>query len=161
MNDLPAARTLAGLTACACLSMLSGCLDQPATYTPRSGLWNYTEQSIDSNTCNDDNLPDPFGQFSLDYDDGDEFQIELGAVDAACEIDGTEFYCDKYELGREELPEFEVTFVVTVRWEGIFASDSAATGTETVTVSCFGDGCVDLENFPCSKEASFSVEFVI
>ena len=154
---------LAGLALGVCLSA-SGC-DEPATHTPRSGLWTYSEVTIASNSCDAAFTPDPIREFIIDYDEGDEFQIELGAQDASCEIDGTEFYCADYELSREPAQDLaDATIVSSVRWEGTLTSDSEGEGREIYSIECFGEDCTvlaDLDLVPCEREAEFTMQFVM
>ncbi|KIG15478.1 hypothetical protein DB30_05501 [Enhygromyxa salina] len=161
MTQLSSRLTIVALAACTSLSALvSACaIDEPATFIPRSGTWTYAEQSVVSNTCNNVKIPDPLSTFVLDYDEGDEFQIELGAEDALCEIDGEEFYCAEYELGESGFPGTDAVFRMTVRWEGEFSSETVATGHEITTVTCTGEDCAMVQGFPCSQDTTFSAEF--
>lgn len=162
MTNIPRRLTLVALAACTCLTSLAGActIDEPATFIPRSGTWTYAEQSIVSNTCNNNTaIPDSLTTFLLDYDGGDEFQIELGAEDATCEIDGEAFYCSEYELGSSGFPGTDAVFRMSVRWEGEFSSETVATGHEVTTVTCTGEDCAMIEGFPCSQDATFTAEF--
>jgi hypothetical protein len=117
---------IAALAANVCLNLLAcnvddGLFDKPATFEPRSGTWTYEEEAVLSNTCSDQvGSPDPLTTFTLDYDSGDEFQIELGAEDVMCEIDETEFTCSDYDLGSFEVPTLDATIYYTVSWDGEF-----------------------------------------
>ena len=154
---------LAGLALGACLCA-SAC-DEPATHTPRSGLWMYSEVETTSDSCDALYTPQPIREFVIDYDEGDEFQIELGAEDAACEIDGTEFYCAEYELSRGPAEDIADAIIVSsVRWEGTLTSDSEGEGKEIYSIECIGEGCTvlaDLDLVPCEREVEFTMEFVM
>ena len=158
MTNIPRQLTLVALAACTYLSACT--IDEPATFIPRSGTWSYAEQSIVSNTCNNTMIPDSLTSFLLDYDEGDEFQIELGAEDATCEIDGEAFYCSEYELGSSGFPGTDAVFHMSVHWEGEFSSETVANGHEVTTVTCTGEDCAAIEGFPCSQDATFAAEFL-
>jgi hypothetical protein len=156
---------IAALAASVCLNLLAcnvddGLFDKPATYEPMSGTWTYEEEAVLSNTCNDAVTPDPLTTFTLDYDSGDEFQIELGADDAACEIDETEFTCAEYDLGSFQVPTFDATINYVVRWTGEFTSDSVASGREVIAVTCVGEDCTMIDQLPCTRESTWTAEFL-
>lgn len=166
MRHTPRRLTLAALAACTCLPLLVGAcvIDEPATFLPRSGTWSYEEQSVVSNSCNADlGLPDPLTTFLLDYDEGDEFQIELGAEDVVCEIDGTEFFCGSYNAGSSGIPGTDAVLTVTVQWEGEFSSETIANGHEVTSVTCAGEDCslpALADILPCARDVTFDAEFL-
>jgi hypothetical protein len=157
---------VAALAASLCLNLLAcnaddGLFDKDATYEPMSGTWTYEEEAVLSNTCNDQvGTPDPLTTFTLDYDSGDEFQIELGADDALCEIDGTEFTCAEYDLGSFQVPTFDAILNYSVKWNGEFTSDSVADGREIVGVTCMGEDCTMIDTVPCIRESTWTAEFL-
>lgn len=135
--------------------------DEPATTTPRSGNWTYVETSQVLNTCSDEVALDPPTAFHLDYDSGDEFQIERGEDDIHCEIDGDDFYCENFVVGTVDLnPVFDIVLTYRVRYEGTFASETEAEGTEEVTVSCEGPDCDLSDDVPCAHTARFSANYI-
>lgn len=138
------------------LPTLVGCnRDEPATYLPKSGTWFYEEQTVSSNTCNLDSLPDPISTFTLDYDDGDSFDVELGENDVTCEIDGTDFDCTN--LVFDTAVEGAV-LRTTITWEGEFLSSTKAVGNEITTVTCTGESCPIIEmafTIPCARIVAF------
>lgn len=149
---------IAALAASVCLNLLGCNVDEPATFEPRSGTWTYEEEAVVSNSCPDVIVfPPRSPTFTLDYDDGDEFQIELGDQDAVCEIDGTEFTCADYPLGSVDVPGFTATLSYAVRWEGEFSSDAIADGSEVIAVTCVGADCTASS---CSRESTWTAEFV-
>lgn len=156
MHTLPRVPLVAALAACLTSSIACN-RDEAATYLPKSGTWMYAEQFVDSNTCNDDSLPEPASLFTLDHDDGDSFQIELGEDDVNCEIDGTDFYCTDYVV-ENDVEGFEATLRYAVTWEGEFLSATEAEGKEVTTLTCVGEACPLVEmvvNVPCSRIVSF------
>lgn len=158
MHASPRVTVLAALAAC--LSPLACNRDEAATYVPKSGTWMYAEQFVDSNTCDEGSLPDPASLITLDHDDGDSFQIELGENDVSCEIDGTDFYCTEYVV-ESDVEGFEATLRYAVTWEGEFLSSTEAEGTEVTSLSCVGEACPLVEmvvNVPCSRIVSFEAE---
>lgn len=149
------------LAACVCVGALACNVDEPATFVPRSGDWSYAEQEVVSNSCDAGlGLPDPLTTFLLDYDAGDEFQIELGATDITCEIDGVDFTCGSYLAGTFDVPGFLATLSVNVQYAGEFESETVATGNEVTSVTCVGDDCVKLDTLPCSRNVTFNAEFL-
>lgn len=152
---------LAALASSVCLNLFACTIDKPATFEPKSGTWSYEEEAVVSNSCSDTlGTPDPLTTFTLDYDDGDEFQIELGADDALCEIDGTEFYCADYNLGSFQVPGFDAMINYAVSWEGEFTSETIADGREVLAVTCVGEDCTSIEMLPCTRESTWTAEFV-
>jgi hypothetical protein len=161
--NTPRALFVLALSACTCLSVLVGActIDEPATYLPRAGTWTYEELSVVSNSCGDGvALPDPLTTFLLDYDEDDEFQIELGAEDVVCEIDGTEFTCGAYEAFESGIPGTDAIVRITVQWSGEFSSETVADGHEVTSVTCTGEDCAGLDAFPCSRDTTFAAEFL-
>ncbi len=156
-------RLLAAFVIAICSTSLA-CLDEKATYEPRSGTWNYEEEAVVSNTCDSqiasDNPSPTVSPFNLDYDEGDEFQIEQGSEDVACEIDGTEFTCADYTTDTFQVPLFQAFITGAVRWEGEFTSATIASGTATTAITCTGEDCSLIEKLPCSREVTFTAEFV-
>jgi hypothetical protein len=154
--------TLAVLASTCCLSL--ACLDQKATYEPRSGTWSYEEEAVVSNNCDSQvasNQPNLVPMtFNLDYDEGDEFQIEQGEDDVLCEIDRETFTCVDYTVGPSQILTFDAFITVGVRWEGEFTSDEIADGRATSAITCTGDDCDLVPNLPCSRTVTFTAEFV-
>lgn len=152
---------IAALAASVGLDLFACTLDEPATFVPRSGTWTYEEEAVVSNSCSDQlGTPDPLTTFTLDYDEGDEFQIELGSDDALCEIDGTEFTCADYDLGDFAVPAFDATLHYVVRWDGEFTSETIADGHEVLAVTCVGEDCTLIDMLPCSRESTWTAEFL-
>jgi hypothetical protein len=157
MNMHPRIPLVAALAACLSLTIGACNRDEPATYQPQSGEWEYLEQTVDSDTCNPDSLPDPWTAFSLDYDGGDSFQVELGENDVSCEIDGTEFYCSDFVIDNP-VDNFNATIRYAVTWEGEFRSRTEAEGKEIAALTCIGEDCPGVElllNLPCTRTVSF------
>jgi hypothetical protein len=154
--------TLAVLASTFCLSL--GCLDPKATFEPRSGSWSYEEEAVVSNTCDSQivsNEPNPIpSTFNLDYDEGDEFQIEQGEDDVLCEIDRESFTCADYTVGPNQIPTLDAFITLAVRWEGEFTSDEIADGRATTAITCTGDDCDVVPNLPCARTVTFTAEFV-
>ena len=152
---------IAAVAASICLNLLACNTDEPATFLPRSGTWSYNEDSVVSNSCA--GLLDTVTRsptFTLDFDGGDSFQIELGSEDAMCEIDGADFNCADYPLDSVDVPAFMVTLNLVARWEGEFTSETLATGHETIAVTCVGENCTMADTLPCSRQNTFTAEFV-
>jgi hypothetical protein len=144
-----------------CLTSLS-CLDPKATYEPRSGTWSYEEDAVISNTCNDEVsalLSVAITTFNLDYDEGDEFQIEQGEDDVVCEIDGAEFTCGDITGDTTQVPLLQAFVTGAVRYEGEFTNEEIANGTTTASVTCTGDDCDMIDSLPCTRVVTFSAEF--
>src|SRR5262245_54834807 len=117
--------TLVAFVSTLCLTSLA-CKegDEPATTTPRSGVWSYEEEAVVSNTCSDIlNALDPLTTFNLDYDGGDSFQVEQGEEDIMCEIDGSEFTCTEWTLTPYQVPTLDAFLNFSVNWSGEFTSD--------------------------------------
>jgi hypothetical protein len=148
----------AALTLCLPLLALTACnRDEPATYLPKSGQWTYEEQTVSSNTCDENSLPDPLSTFTLDYDDGDSFQVELGEDDVTCEIDGTEFYCTDLVVDFP-VEGFDAVLRLTMTWEGEFSSSTSAAGNEITRRVCIGEACPLVEMVvmvPCTRIVAF------
>jgi hypothetical protein len=137
-------------------------VDEPATFVPKAGTWSYEEQSVVSNSCGDQlGMPSMMSTFLLDYDGGDEFQIELGTEDILCEIDGADFSCASYLAGTAEVPGLMATLDFRVMYSGEFASDEVADGNAVTTVTCTGEDWVSLTTLPCTRNVTFAVEFVM
>jgi hypothetical protein len=157
MNTSPRVISLAALAACLSTAVLACNRDEPATYLPKSGTWMYAEQFVDSDTCSADSLQPTISLFTLDYDDGDSFQIELGENDVSCEIDGADFYCNEWVV-ENDVDNLEAALRYSVTWEGEFLSSTEAEGKEITSLTCVGEACPLVEmvvNVPCSRIVSF------
>jgi hypothetical protein len=154
--------SIAALAACLCLNLLACNTeepDEPATFAPEPGTWSYEEDALVSNTCGEAlDAIDRQPLFTLYYVEGDEFRIELGDVDALCEIDGSQFSCAAYQLEPVDLSVFGVTLNSTAAWEGEFLSETVANGHEVISVTCVGENCTQLDT-PCTRDATFTAEF--
>lgn len=165
MNNAPRF-LIAALAASVCLNLLAcnvddGLFDKKATYEPRSGTWTIEEEAVVSNTCPDTiGSPGAMSTFTLDYDTGDEFQIELGEKDVMCEIDGTEFTCADYNLDPVTVLGFDATIHSAVGFDGEFTSEEIANGQEVIAVTCVGADCTLIDMVPCSRSSTWSAEFV-
>lgn len=158
----PSRRSSLAAALVTCLSSLTlAChRDEPATYLPKSGTWMYSQTFVDSDTCSENSLPDPASLFTLDYDDGDSFQIELGENDVTCEIDGTDFYCSEW-VSESAIEGFAAILRYSVTWEGEFFSSTEAEGKEISKLVCIGEACPLVEmvvNVPCSRIVSFEAK---
>lgn len=144
------------------VAYLGACNGDPeADLTPRSGTWMYTEDAVIDDTCPVDILPNSISTFVLDYDEGDDFQIELGAVDATCDIDGRAFDCAEYELSNEQFMDFDAFIRLAVHWSGELISSSVVEGNEVVSGTCVGEDCNLFEDLvPCSRDTTFTAEFI-
>jgi hypothetical protein len=157
---------IAALAVSVCLDLLAcnvddSIFDKPATFEPRSGTWTYEEEAVISNSCSDAlGSPDPLTTFTLDYDGGDEFQIELGEKDVMCEVDGTEFTCADYNLDPFTVLGFDATIHSAVGFDGEFSSETVADGSEVLAVTCVGEDCTLIDMVPCSRESTWTAEFV-
>jgi hypothetical protein len=157
---------LAALAASVCLNLLAcntddSIFDKDATFEPMSGTWTYEEEAVISNSCSDAiGMPAQLSTFTLDYDGGDEFQIELGDKDVMCEIDGTEFTCADYNLDPATVPGFDATIHAAVGYDGEFSSEMVADGSQVLAVTCVGEDCSLIDMVPCSRESTWSAEFV-
>lgn len=140
--------------------LLGGCnQDEPAKYLPESGEWTYLPTGVVSNTCDADTTPDPLTTFLLDYDDGDSFDIELGAEDVTCEIDGADFDCSDY-ITTVDVPGFDITVQWARTWEGEFLSERKAEGNEITRVTCIGTDCNLADNLPCTVNTTFEARAI-
>lgn len=160
MNASPRVTFVAALAVCLLSPALACNRDEPATYKPKSGTWMYAEQFVDSDTCSEGTLVDAVSVFTLDYDDGDSFQIELGENDVSCEIDGTEFYCTEW-VTETKLDDVDATLRYSLTWEGEFLSATEAEGREITQLTCVGEACPTVEmvaNVPCSRIVSFEAK---
>ena len=145
--------TAFGLTACTS--------DPGADITPRSGTWEYVQTADISNTCMLDSPLPEFDLFTLDYDEGDSFQIELGEVDATCDIDGVEFDCADYTLSEDLIPGFDALIRLSVRWSGTLITSAEIDAREVISATCTGEDCNLVDNIvPCSRERTMTAEFV-
>lgn len=151
---------VAALVVAICLSPLACTLDEPATFEPEPGTWSYAETALVSNTCGDAlNTITRSPLFTLYYVEGDEFRVELGEVDALCEIDGTQFSCADYSLEPVDLSALGVTLNLTVAWDGEFSSSTVVNGDEVLAVTCVGENCTLLDT-PCTRNSTFSAQAV-
>lgn len=157
---MPTAPRLA-VAALACTFSFA-CLDPGATYEPRSGNWNYEEESTVSNSCDGAIGPSTTAfTFNLDHDDGDEFSIERGEeADITCEIDDTDFTCSAFTVGPNQVDQFDAFITYSVRWSGEFLSATTADGRSTESITCTGDDCMFIPNLPCSIVTTFTAEFI-
>ena len=136
--------------------------DEEALVAPRNGTWSYQETEEISNTCNSDLQLDPLTTFALDYDGGETFDIERGADDIHCEIDGYDFTCGKILVGTVDLaPAFDAMVSFSVTYDGTFDSEEDAVGRETVDVTCEGSACETqlVDVVPCRTQVRFSATF--
>jgi hypothetical protein len=153
----------AALTSCLILTALVGCnRDEPATHIPKSGTWVYDTQTVASDTCDENTLPDLQGMFFLDHDQGDSFEIELGEDDVTCEIDGTEFYCTNWVID-VPVEGLDAVLRTSITWEGDFLSPSRAEGDEITRRTCIGEACpmvAMVVKVPCTRMIRFEASAV-
>jgi hypothetical protein len=148
--------------ALASLSLLMlACADDGPTVAPESGNWNYGAMGIENNTCPAYvGIIMPSTTFLLDYDGGDSFQIEqVDQDDIVCNLTGGEsFVCPDRLLATYPNADFNIELEVRARIEGSFSSDDEAEAEQQISVTCVGEGCGALDDFPCSYQLPFTAE---
>ncbi len=159
---MPAPR-LAGLLLVPSLLLVACNEDAGPTVEPRSGTWTYVDEGTDNVTCTNPALvvAEPSTTFVLDYDGGDEFDIEQGEDDIHCTLDGSDFVCPDRLTGTVDLSEFNISIEYHVRAEGSFDSETEVHGRQLVSLVCVGDGCGAFDELPCGYELVFSGEAIL
>lgn len=134
---------------------------------PASGVWNYRDGGVQSNSCGDglDLTRDPDTRFQLTYDGAGTFTVDQGQAgpDFDCTIgDDNLFECPSRLFGEEDVPELDATLTWNVRIDGAFVSDLEMEGTQTVDITCAGTGCSLAPaagvNLPCQYTVAFRAD---
>lgn len=144
-------------------ALLPACnVDEPATFVPRSGTWTFTPDELVSDNCNALLIePVPMTTFLLDYDEGDEFQIEQGdQEDIHCEIDGTTFTCGAVVIEGDPLDGFDAMINYSVVFSGEFLSTTEAEGHRVSNYTCVGEDCTLIDMVPCTRDRTYTAEFM-
>ena len=131
--------------------------------SPKSGVWSYEDQGIQENSCGDDLYRDPDAVFGVKNNNDGTFTVDQGssAEDFDCTITGSGFNCPQRLYGEYPITGVDAELHYTVSIDGVFASDTAMTGTQMAVVTCEGNACqlapaaLGVE-FPCSYTVAFS-----
>ncbi len=117
--------------------------DDGAAGDPSSGIWNYADNGIQDNTCGtDDVYSDPDTTFELSNKGNGTFTVDYN-TDALfeCTLSGSSFECPERLYSEIPVPSIGVTLKYQASIKGTFSSDTRASGTQRMDITCEGAGC--------------------